>query len=199
MAELPSGTVTFLFTDIERSTELVAAFGDRYTAFLEQHDRLLREAIVRNGGVEVSTEGDAFFVVFTTPAAAVRAAVDAQRALHAEQWPDGGEMRVRMGLHTGEGIRGGGNYVGLDVHRASRIASAAHGGQILISEATRALVERVLPDGAILRDMGLHRLKGLPTPERIYQLTLGQLPSDFPPINSLEVRPTAQSVNKSPG
>jgi predicted ATPase/class 3 adenylate cyclase len=189
MAGLPSGIVTFLFTDIERSTEMVAAFGDRYTALLEQHHRLLRDAIAHNGGVEVGTEGDAFFVAFASPVAAVGAAADAQRALQAERWPDGGELRVRIGLHTGEGVQSGDTYVGLDVHRASRIASAAHGGQILISDATRALADRSLPDGAELRDLGLHRLKGLPGVERIFQLTLGELPSDFPPINSLEVRP----------
>ena len=189
MVDLPSGTVTFLFTDIEESTKLVAALADRYPALLDRHHRLLRQAIAQNSGVEVSTEGDAFFVVFTSPAGAVQAAVDAQRALHTEHWPDGVDVRVRMGLHSGEGVRGADNYIGLDVHRASRIASAAHGGQILISDATRALAERALPDRVSLRDLGLHRLKGLPTPERIYQLTVDELPADFPPISSLDGRP----------
>jgi predicted ATPase/class 3 adenylate cyclase len=189
MAELPTGTVTFLFTDIERSTELLTALGERFGDVLDRHHLLLREACAGSGGVEVSTEGDAFFVVFSNPAAAVRAATDAQRALQAEPWPENGAVRVRMGLHTGEGLIGGDNYVGLDVHRASRIASAAHGGQILISDATRALVEQSLPAGAAVRDLGRHRLKGLPSAERIYQLVVEGLTSEFPPISSLDVRP----------
>jgi predicted ATPase len=135
------------------------------------------------------TEGDAFFVVFANPLAAVGGAAGAQRLLAAEAWPDSVEVRVRMGMHTGEAVLGGDNYVGLDVHRAARIASAGHGGQVLLSETTKALVERGLPDGISLRDLGRHRLKDLPTPEHIYQLELDGLPADFPAIRSLDARP----------
>jgi predicted ATPase/class 3 adenylate cyclase len=188
MVDLPTGTVTFLFTDIEDSTGLLTALSDRYPALLARHNALLREAFERHGGVEVMTEGDAFFVVFSNPVAAVRAAGDAQRALRAEQWPEGREVRVRMGLHTGEAVLGGDNYVGLDVHRASRVASAGHGGQTLLSDATRGLVEQGLSAEFGFRDLGRHRLKGLPAPERIFQLTAADIPSDFPPIRSLEAR-----------
>ncbi|MDQ3938838.1 MAG: adenylate/guanylate cyclase domain-containing protein, partial [Chloroflexota bacterium] len=188
MGELPTGTVTFLFTDIEDSTGLLTALGDSYGDTLARHHALLRDAMARHGGVEVMTEGDSFFVVFRSPLAAVRAAADAQRALDAERWPVGATVRVRIGLHTGEAVLGGDNYVGLDVHRASRIASSGHGGQTLVSDATRALVEQVMPEGLGLRDLGRHRLKGLPAPERIFQLTVDGLPTDLPPIRSLEAR-----------
>ena len=128
-ASLPTGTVTFLFTDIEGSTRLLESLGDRFTAVLERHHAILREAIAAGGGFEVGTEGDAFFVVFTGATRAVEAAVAAQRLLAAEPWPEGVSVRVRMGLHSGEGMLGGENYIGLDVHRAARIASAAHGAR----------------------------------------------------------------------
>ena len=189
MADLPSGIITFLFTDIEGSTELVAALGDRYPALLARHNAIVRAVVSQTEGVEVGTEGDAFFVAFRNPRDAVQVAVYVQRTLHAEEWPDGREVRIRIGLHTGQAILGGDNYVGLEVHRASRIAAAGNGGQILVSESTRALVERDLPDGTSLHDLGMHRLKGLPGAERIYQLTVEDLPSDFPAIRSLEQRP----------
>jgi len=190
VSELPTGTITFLFTDIERSTDLLISLGDRYSAALARHHALLREALGRYGGVEVTTEGDSFFVVFRDPLGAVRGALDGQRALHAEPWPDAAEVRVRVGVHTGQGVLGADGYVGLDVHRAARIASAGHGGQVLVSDATRALVEQGLPEGVRLRDLGRHRLKGLPAPERIFQLTAEDLPSDFPLIRSLDARQT---------
>ncbi len=186
MTELPTGTVTFLFTDIEDSTGLLTALGDRYADALAAHHRVLRESFARHGGVELMTEGDAFFVVFRSPIEAIRSAAEAQRALSAREWPDGRQLRVRMGLHTGEAVLGGDNYVGLDVHRASRITAAGHGGQVLTSDATRALVEQGLPDGVGLRDLGRHRLKGLPAPEHIFQLTVDGLPADFPLLHSLE-------------
>lgn len=133
-------------------------------------------------------EGDAFFVAFASPTAAVRAAVDGQRALQREAWPAGSRVLVRMGLHTGEAVVAADTYVGLDVHRGSRVASAGHGGQLLISDATRALVEHALPEGATIHDLGFHRLKGLPSAERIYQVTIDGLPARFAPLNSLEVR-----------
>ena len=189
MNELPTGTVTFLFTDIEGSTELLNALGEQYTVILERHNAILREAWARYAGSVVSTEGDAFFVVFKDAGRALRAAADAQRALHAEGWPAGQPVRVRMGLHTGAGLIGGDNYVGLDVHRAARIAAAGHGGQILLSDATRALVEQSLPGGVSLRDLGRHRLKGLPSAERVHQVLLQDLPEVTRAISSLDVRP----------
>jgi predicted ATPase/class 3 adenylate cyclase len=198
-AELPSGTVTFLFTDIEGSTRLVQALGrEGWQPVLEIHNGLLREAIERAGGVEVGTEGDAFFAVFPVASSALTAAVDAQRALAASSWPHGDAVRVRMGMHTGEGVVGGDDYVGIDVHRAARIASAAHGGQVLVSRVTSDLVgEDGLPDGVALRDLGEHRLKDLAQADRIYQLDIDGLPREFPPIRSLET-PTNLPPERTP-
>jgi predicted ATPase/class 3 adenylate cyclase len=188
-ASLPVGTVTFLFSDIEGSTLLGQALGpERYGTVLERHRALLRDAFTAGGGTEVGTEGDSFFVVFERPAAAVGAAADAQRRLAAEPWPDDGAVRVRMGIHSGEGILGAGTYVGNDVNRAARIAAAAHGGQVLLSETTSALVSEALPDGTSMRPLGEHRLKDL-RPERLCQLIVNGLPADFPPIRSLDSRP----------
>jgi predicted ATPase/class 3 adenylate cyclase len=189
MATLPTGTVTFLFTDIEGSTRLATESAADFPRILERHHALMREAFGANEGTEVMTEGDAFFEVFANPLAAITAAAAAQRLLGAEPWPGGEEIRVRMGMHTGEAVLGGDNYVGLDVHRAARIAAAGHGGQVLLSETTKALVDRSLPAGLSLRDMGQHRLKDLPTPEHIYQLDIDGLPADFPTIRSLDARP----------
>jgi predicted ATPase/class 3 adenylate cyclase len=188
-AGLPTGTVTFLFTDIEGSTRLATFLGDRFDAVLDAHHEIVRAAIAGDDGFEVSTEGDAFFAAFPTAPPAIRAVVGAQRALAAHSWPDDAPVRVRMGLHTGEGRLGGDNYVGLDVHRAARIAAAAHGAQVLLSEATRALVASQLPPGVALRDLGGHRLKDLPEAERIWQLEIEGLPAEFPPIRSLDARP----------
>jgi predicted ATPase/class 3 adenylate cyclase len=189
MAELPTGTVTFLFTDIEGSTRLLQELGDRYAAVRDEHDAIVRRAIAEGGGVEVGTEGDSFFVVFRNPAGAVQAAVAAQRGLATHDWSHGEPVRVRMGLHTGEGVRGGEDYVGIDVNRAARISRAAHGGQVLVSDTTRALVEHVLPDGASLRDLGEHRLKDIVHPEHLHDLVIEGLPTDFPPPQTLDARP----------
>jgi predicted ATPase/class 3 adenylate cyclase len=186
--DLPTGQVTFLFTDIEGSTELLHRLDDRYPALLETHASILRRAIAEHSGVEVSTEGDSFFAVFAVATEAVTAATSAQRALAAAAWPDGIEVRVRMGIHTGEGKRGGDNYAGLDVNRAARIAAAAHGGQVVLSDEARAIAARGLPDGATLRDLGDHRLKGLERRERLYQLDIAGLPTTFPPLRALESR-----------
>jgi predicted ATPase/class 3 adenylate cyclase len=186
MAELPTGTVTFLFTDIEGSTRLLQALGDRWPAILKDHNRLLREAIREAGGVDLRTEGDAFFAVFRSAIASMAAAVAAQRAMTEHPWPQGAAVRVRMGMHTGEGAVGGDDYVGLDVHRAARIAATGHGGQVLASSTTADLLRQDLPDGVAIRDLGRHRLKDLDRPERIYQLTVEGLPDEFPPIRSLE-------------
>ncbi len=188
MSELLTGTVTFLFSDIEGSTLLLRSQGDAWAGLLERHQELMRAAFAANGGQEVGTEGDSFFASFPTAPGAVNAAVEAQRALAAEPWPPGAEIRVRIGLHTGEASFSAKTYVGLHVHRASRIASVGHGGQVLISSATRALVG-ALPDGVDLRDLGEHRLKDLEQPERLWQLVIAGLPSDFPPISSLDATP----------
>jgi predicted ATPase/class 3 adenylate cyclase len=191
MAEPPTGTVTFLFTDIEGSTRLLQELGDRYEDMEVQHAAILRQAIAEGGGIQIRTEGDSFFATFPRPAGAVHAAVAAQRALAKYRWPDGALLRVRMGMHTGEGKTGGtgagADYIGIDVNRAARIAASGHGGQVLISEATRALVERTLPEGVKIRDLGEHRLKDIEYPERLYDLVIDGLPADFPPIRSLEV------------
>jgi predicted ATPase/class 3 adenylate cyclase len=188
-SKLPTGTVTFMFTDIEGSTRMLHAMGDGYRVVQDAHLGLLREAIAQGEGVELGTEGDAFFVVFAKPTGALRTAVAAQQLLAGHAWPEGVSLRVRMGLHTGEGILGGDQYLGMDVNRTARIAASAHGGQVLISDATRALVAPTLPSDVTLRDMGEHRLKDLPYPEHLYQLVIQGLPSDFPPPKSLDVRP----------
>jgi len=187
---LPTGTVTFMFTDIEGSTRLLQRLGSGYPGILEEHHRLLLEAIEGSGGIPVGSEGDSVFAVFASPLAAVTAALAAQRALAVASWPDGVEVRVRMGLHTGEGILGGHNYVGLDVHRAARISAAGHGGQILISDTIEPLIARTLRAGVTLRDLGEHRLKDLDRPEHLFQVAADELPQDFPPVRSLDVRPT---------
>jgi predicted ATPase/class 3 adenylate cyclase len=171
---LPAGVVTFLFTDVEGSTKLLHELGDAYADALHQHRRLLREAFTAHEGVEVDTQGDAFFVAFGRPSDGVAAAADAQLAL------SGGPIRVRMGLHTGEPRVTDEGYVGLDVHKGARIAAVGYGGQVLLSEATRALVD------TDVRDLGPHRLKDLSAPERIFQLEIDGLPTEFPPLRTLE-------------
>jgi predicted ATPase/class 3 adenylate cyclase len=186
MAELPTGTVTLLFSDIEGSTRLLQRAGGAYADLLAEHRRLLDDAFERHGGVVLDREGDAFFVVFGSAKDAVAAAAEAQRALSGHEWPDDHEVRVRMGLHTGEPRAVDGRYVGLDVHHAARVMAAGHGGQVLVSEATRALLD----DSTRLRDLGEHRLKDLSRPQRLYQLELGEAPTDFPPLRTLDNRPT---------
>ncbi len=186
MPDLPTGTVTFLFTDIEGSTRLLQHLEDRYADVLNECRRLLHSAVQERGGQEVDTQGDAFFFAFTRARDAAAAAVTAQRAINAHQWPAGGILRVRMGLHTGEALAVRTGYVGMDVHRAARICSAAHGGQILLSQTTRDLVERDLPEGVSLRDLGEHRLKDLQRSEKIFQALHAALPSEFPAPRTLD-------------
>jgi predicted ATPase/class 3 adenylate cyclase len=186
-AQLPTGTVTFVMTDIEGSTRLLQALGDQYPQLLADHYRLLREAF-GSTGVEVRSEGDALFYVFVDAPSAVRAALDGQRRLAEHQWPANASVRVRMGVHSGEGRLLGGDYVGLDVHRTARITDASHGGQIVVSEAAHALAAAALPPNAALRDLGEHRLKDLERPERVFQLVAPGMPADFPPLRSLEKR-----------
>ena len=192
---LPEGTITFVFTDIEGSTRLLQQLGDAFPAVLERHHRLLRDSFASEGGVEVMTEGDSFFVVFTSAPAAIRAAVAAQRALASHDWPEGVAVKVRMGLHTGEGLKVGDNYGGLDVHRAARISAAGHGGQILVSGTTRALVEATLPGDTTLIDLGEHRLKDIELPERLFQISIEGLPQSFPPPRTVDARPNNLPVS----
>jgi predicted ATPase/class 3 adenylate cyclase len=182
--------VTFLFTDIEGSTRLAREFrGDRWNTILARHREIIRAALAAADGHEEKTEGDGFLAVFGRPAGAVRAAVDAQRRLAAEPWPDDAPIRVRMGLHTGDGsLDPDGEYVGADVHRAARVGAAGHGGQVLLSETTSSLVADELPDGVTIRGLGEHRLKDL-RPERLCQLVIDGVRNDFPPIRSLDRQP----------
>ena len=181
--------MTFLFTDIEGSTALITRLGSAYEPLLEAHRGILRAAFDAAGGVEIQTEGDAFFVVFASASAAAAACIAAQRALVAYPWPADSRILVRMGLHTGEATpTPDGDYTSLEVHRAARIAAAGHGGQVLVSETTRALVSGMLPADVTIRDLGEHRLKDL-RPERLSQLVAAGLPADFPPIRSLDRRP----------
>ena len=191
-AALPTGTVTFMFTDIEGSTRLVQQLGtDRWSGLLERHRAIIRNAIESHGGVEVATEGDGFFAVFALPTEAIGAAADAQRRLASEPWPEEARIRVRMGLHTGAGrLDADGTYVGTDVHRAARIAASGHGEQVLVSDATRVLAGGELPTGIALRDLGQARLKDLEQPEQIYQLLVDGLRADFPPLRTLGGTPT---------
>jgi class 3 adenylate cyclase len=179
--QLPEGTVTFVFTDIEGSTRLLQELGDEsYGRVSADHRRLVRESFGARGGSEIDTQGDAFFFSFARARDAVAAAVDAQRALHHHAWPAKSEVRVRMGLHTGEPQVGDEGYLGLDVVRAARISAAGHGGQILISETTRALLGNELPDGVAVHDLGTQHLKDVQH-EHIYELTIdGRMASPRP-------------------
>jgi class 3 adenylate cyclase len=184
---LPGGTVTFLFTDIEGSTRLLQELGDDYRQVVADHRRLLRDVFGAAGGQEVDTQGDAFFYSFTRARDAVRGAVDGQRALAAHEWPGDAEVRVRMGLHTGEPHLGDEGYVGLDVVRAARICSAGHGGQILVSETTRALIGNDLPEGVSVLDLGKQNLKDVQH-EHVYQLSLAESEARFPPLKSSDAK-----------
>ena len=173
---LPTGTVTLLCTDIEGSTVLVGHLGERYRDVLDEQRLLVRDAVLAAGGMEIDCRGDEMLLVFTDAGEAVRGAIDAQRALSAHAWPDGLDVRVRMGLHTGEPSIEGSTYLGLDVHRVARIADAGHGGQVLVSERTYRLA------GAEARDLGPQPFRGLPEPERVYQVVADGLRQEFPPL-----------------
>ena len=186
MAEPAGETVTLLFSDIEGSTRLLRQTGDAYAGLLSEHRRLLGDAFARHGAIHAAAEGDGFFAVFPSAVEAATAAADAQRALAEHPWADGNEVRVRMGLHSGEPRLVDGGWVGLDVHHAARVMAAGHGGQVLVSEATLPL----LGERFELRDLGEHRLKDLAASERLYQLVVEGLPADFPPLSTLGNRPT---------
>ena len=189
MTTLHGGTVTFVFTDIEGSTRLLERLGDRYAEALAEHRRILREAFGSRGGRELDTQGDSFFYAFERARDAVAAAVAGQRALATHAWPDGEELRVRMSVHTGEPVVGEEGYVGIDVHRAARICSAGHGGQVLLSATTAALVSGALPDGVRQVPLGDLRLKDLAEPEHVVQLDIEGLPGSFPPLRAGQEEP----------
>jgi class 3 adenylate cyclase len=190
MSGLPSGTVTFVFSDIEGSTALLKALADRYEEVLSTHRRLMRETFTAVGGVEIDTQGDAFFFAFPRARDAVSAAVGAQR-LHAQHdWPDGHSVRVRMGLHTGEPAVGSEGYLGLDVVRAARLCTVGQGGQVLLSETTRALVGSSLPDGVSVHTLGERHLKDIDEPERVFELDIEGAPG---PVADADAEPNPGS------
>ena len=179
-------TFTFLFTDIEGSTAMLQRLGDAYAGVLADHHRLLRRVLTAHDGKEVDTQGDAFFAVFSSASACAAAAIEVQLAFVSHAWPANETVRVRMGIHSGEASESAAGLVGLDIHRAARVAAVAHGGQVVLSASTAALLRDRLPDGAFLRDLGSHRLKDLGRPEQIFQLEAEGLPAAFPPLRSLD-------------
>jgi predicted ATPase/class 3 adenylate cyclase len=185
VAGLPDGTITLLFADVEGSTRHLLRLGDRYTSVLARQSAVVVGAVERYRGHLVDTHGDTSLAAFATAHDAIQAAMEAQRALAAEPWPDGQPLRVRFGLHTGEPVRNAAGYAGLDVHRAARICTAAHGGQILISQTTRDLIAHAVPRDAVLVDLGHHLLKDLPQPEHLIQVAGPGLEREFPPPRTL--------------
>jgi class 3 adenylate cyclase len=185
MRDLPLGTVTFLFTDVEGSTRVLRHLGRAYGTVLGRHRELIRAAVAEHGGHEVDTQGEGFFVAFARAKDAVAAAVAAQHTHEAEPWPERGRVAVRMGMHTAEPELGQAGYFGMGVHRAARICSVGHGGQILLSRSTAGLVDEDEEPGLELRDLGEHVLKDLDRPERIYQLASPGLRETFPPLRSV--------------
>ena len=190
---LPGGTVTFLFSDIEGSTRLLEQLGDRYGEVHREHRRILREELTEAGGREVDTQGDAFFFSFVRARDAVSGAVAAQRELATHSWPDDVKVKVRMGLHTGEPSVGEEGYLGMDVVRAARICSAGHGGQILLSETTRALVGNSIPEGTAVRDLGQANLKDIQH-ERLFELSLSEQSGEFPPVKTAPATTSADDL-----
>ena len=189
MADLPSGAVTFVFTDIEGSTRLVRQLRDRYAEALADHQRLVRAAFTGHGGHEIDTQGDAFFYAFESAHEAVLAAVEAQLALSSHPWPEESQLKVRIGVHTGAAEPANGRYTGLAVHRAARICAAGHGGQVLVSQATQSMIEDEEEHLAVsLLDLGEQRLKDIDRPVRLYQVVAPGLATDFPPLGG---RPTS--------
>ena len=185
--KLPQGHVTFLLTDLEGSTELLARLDDRYAPLLSDVRRLLRAAVRSAGGREVDARADELFAVFEQAPAALEAALAIQRAMRATAWPDGSDVRLRIGLHRGRPTLTENGYVGLAVHTAARICSAAHGGQIVLSSAVQAAVIESLADGISLRSLGAWRFQGLREPEDLFQVDAADLLADFPPLRSLQV------------
>jgi predicted ATPase/class 3 adenylate cyclase len=183
--DLPLGTVSFLFSDIEGSTRMLQELGDEFRPVLESHNEIVHDASAEHRGHIVKNEGDGFFVAFQSAVDAIACAVAIQRRLAAQTWAAPQVVRVRIGVHSGEGRLGGSDYVGIDVHRAARICDCGHGGQILLSEATARLTEYGLPEATRLEDLGNHKLRDLTNEEHIYQLSIDGLPTEFPPLRTL--------------
>jgi class 3 adenylate cyclase len=195
MTTLPSGTVTFVFSDIEGSTAHLKRLGDRYPELLSAHRQIVRNVFELHGGVEIDTQGDAFFFAFARARDAVAAAAEVQREHLRHDWPGGAEVRVRMGLHTGEPAVGDEGYHGVDVVRAARLSATGKGGQVLLSETTRALLGSALPDGISVRAVGERHLKDMDEPERVYQLAIDGVDvgaEEAPP-------PESGAAERSPG
>jgi class 3 adenylate cyclase len=186
---LPTGTVTFLFTDLEGSTRLWEEHPEAMRDALACHDELLREAVAAHGGEVVKSTGDGLHAVFATADGGVEAAVAAQIALDSQVWGETGALRVRMGLHSGTADYRGGDYFGPTINRAARVAEVAHGGQIVVSHATEELARDALGATVGLRDLGEHELRDLGHPERLFQVLHPELVSEFPPLRSLDVLP----------
>ena len=197
MPSLPSGTVTFLFSDIEGSTELLKRLGDRYAKVLSEHRRVLRASFGEHGGREIDTQGDAFFYAFPRARAAVVAAVDADRKLETSEWPDGVTVRVRIGLHTGEPTVGEEGYTGLDVVREARIGAIAHGGQMLLSETTAALVGTDLPEDVSVRALRPRKLKGIDQPERVFTIVDSTRPQPSLPESDVAAELPSESADRA--
>ena len=199
MIDLPTGTVTFLFTDLEGSTRLWENYPEAISEALARHDQILRAVIEASNGRVVKTTGDGVHAVFSTATDALEAALEAQRALLREEWAETGPLRVRMALHTGAATEErDGDYYGPPVNRAARLLSAGHGGQVLLSSSTQELVRDRLPSDVDLRDLGERSLKDLFRPERIFQLAAPDLPSEFPPLRTLEGRPNNLPLQPTP-
>jgi class 3 adenylate cyclase len=196
--DLPTGTITLLFSDIEGSTRLLQQVGDRYGNILMEYRQLLRTTLQAHRGHEVDAAGDGFFAVFVCATDAVAAAVTVQRVLAAHAWPQGITLQARMGLHTGNPQRLSEGYIGLDVHFAARLMSAGHGGQVLLSQTTCDLVIDNLSDGVRLRDLGKHLLKDFGRPSHLFQLEITDLPADFPPLTTLDTTASAAAVEPTP-
>jgi predicted ATPase/class 3 adenylate cyclase len=198
MTGLPTGTITFLFTDVEGSTKLWERNPEAMSKALSHHDELIRNAFEAHDGFVFKTVGDAFYAAFSTAAEAVEAAIDAQRSLLSEEWEETGPLKVRIALHTGTAEERGGDYFGPTLNRAARLLSTGHGGQVLLSLSTQELVRDLLPPGAGLRDLGVRRLKDVLGPEHIFQLTAPELPTSFPPLNTLDVRLNNLPIQPTP-
>ena len=195
---IPTGTVTFLFTDIEGSTRLLERLRQEYADLLAEQRQVLRAAFAEWNGFEVDTQGDSFFVAFPRAVDALQCTVEAQRAIAAHSWPGGVQLRVRMALHTGEPIVQRTGYVGMDVHRAARIGSAAHGGQILVSGSTRELIAADMPAGMDLLSLGEYRLKDVRQPVELYQVRADGLSTDFPPLHTVSTGDEPPTPGESP-
>jgi class 3 adenylate cyclase len=203
MSELPSGTVTFAFTDIEGSTSLLKQLGDDYATVLSDHRRLVRDTFTTYDGVEIDRQGDAFFFAFVRARDAVTAAAEVQRAHVAHEWPGGSDVRMRIGLHTGEPTVGEEGYLGLDVVRAARLCGACEGGHVLLSEATRALVGTTLPPGVSVFPLGERHLKDMDEPERVYELEIegvalapSEAPASPPPSPAKPITPAPHEARR---